>query len=219
MFRSKRNTPPPFKDDKEAEKREKQQKQIARELYRDFPEARALQDELKYQDKLLNRLGKAERKYEEDGDINKLIKEYEYLFITADPPCGTSSNMNLVKCYMKTGQNDKAWAYLNRLLQRKEAELHKIRFEQAKILTKEKKYADAILMHLLGYLAISEWSPAPQQEALIKKVTPLIKKLKWDESVANDLASILETHVNNKDFDAASMVKAYRNYSNYLSKK
>lgn len=165
MFRSKRNTPPPFKADKEAEKREKQQKQIARELYRDFPESKALQDSLKYQDKLLDRLAKAEKKYEKDKNLDALIKEYEYLFIICQPSCCSSHIIKLPDLYMKAGQSDKAWGFLNRLLQTKEAELHKIRFEQAKILTKEKKYADAILMHLLGYLAISEWSPAPQQEA------------------------------------------------------
>ena len=218
MFRSKRNTPPPFKPKVEDE-HEKLRKQVEADLCRIDPDYKAFKEREAYQNKLFKRLAKAEEKYEQDGDVNALIKEYEYLFITADPPCSTSQNMKLLKRYLETGQRDKAWGYLNRLLMTGEAPLGRIRYEQAKMLYQEKKYADSILMHMLESLASSEYNRKLDKEHFFRRTKAAAKKLKWDETVMNDLASILETHIKNDNFYAGSLVTAYRNYYNYITKQ
>ena len=126
-------------------------KEIREEMYRNNTMGyRDNTDKLNYQQVLLDRINAASAQYKQDHDLDAVIKEFEYAFITSDPPCKSSQNMKLVDFYIKAGQNDKAWGYLNKLIVTKEAPIENVRFAQARILKKEKKYVDALEMCLLG---------------------------------------------------------------------
>lgn len=120
---------------------------IEREMYENNTLGyRDLKDHLDYQQELINKVNLANAQYEKDGDMDALIKVYEMAFYEADPPCASSQNLKLVDYYLKSNSNDKAWEYLNFLYLGSYAPKEKIRFLQAKILKKEKKYLDAIDM-------------------------------------------------------------------------
>ena len=61
--------------------------------------------------------------------------------------------------------------------------MEKIRFEQARLLKKEEKWADAIEMYLLGYLAKSSWNRKFQEDMFVKDIKSSANKLNWDDSV------------------------------------
>lgn len=94
------------------------QKAIQKELYKKDPKYRATIDYLKHQQKLTDLMNSALERYKKDKDLDKIIKVYEKIFIEADPPCESSKDVDLAKYYIRTGQNDKAWGYLNLLLTR-----------------------------------------------------------------------------------------------------
>lgn len=168
---------------------------------------REMKDSLDYQNRLLSRVNAAQAKYKQDGDLDAVIKELEYAFIQSNPPCKTSQNMDLVNYYIKAGRNNDAWGYLNRLITTQEAPLEKIRFAQARILKKEKKWDEAIRMYMLGYLTKSKWNNTFQKEMFIKDIKSSANKLKWDDSQIDKLAQIVERHVKKKDYSEASLDK------------
>lgn len=175
-----------------------------------------LKDSLDFQNRLLSRVNAAQQRFREDGDLDAVIKELEYAFIEADPPCKTSQNMDLVNYYLKAGQNDKAWGYLNRLLQRQDAPLKDIRFAQARLLKKEKKWADAIEMYMLGYLAKSEWNNTFQEEMFIKDIKSSANKLGWDDTIISKLAGIVKGFVSKRKYDEKSLIQEYRKFYSSL---
>lgn len=113
------------------------QKAIEKELYRKDPKYRATTDYLKQQQKLLDLMNSALEGYKKDKDLDKIIKVYEKIFIEADPPCESSKDVDLAKYYIRAGQNDKAWSYLNLLLTRPRTNERNIRQQQIRILKKE----------------------------------------------------------------------------------
>ena len=174
------------------------------------------QDALAYQNALLDRVNTAQQKYKEDGDIEAVIKELEYAFIEADPPCQSSQYLDLINYYIKANKNDKAWAYLNRLLMKNEAPLKDIRFSQARILKKEKKWMYAIEMYMLGYLAKSQWNNNFQRDMFIKDIKSSANKLSWDDTVIDSLAQMVATQVQKKKYDEDELIKKYRDFCSSL---
>lgn len=174
-------------------------------------------DSLNYQNALLERVNAAQERYKKDNDLDAVIKELEFAFIESDPPCRTSQCMDLVKYYSKAGQNNKAWSYLNHLLMKKAASLESIRFEQAKLLKKEKKWADAIEMYMLGYLASTNRIAFPK-EKFIKDVKSSANKLGWDDNTVNRLAQIIEKQAKGKNFSERSLSQEYRKFYDSLNK-
>lgn len=171
---------------------------------------RDMKDSLDYQDALLSRVNAAQKKFREDGCLDAVIKELEYAFITSNPPCKTSQNMDLAGYYIRAGQSDKAWGYLNRLIMTGQAPLEKIRFEQARILKKEKKWADAIEMYMLGYLAKNQWNRQFQEDMFIKDIRSSASRLGWDDSVMKQLAEIVSSFVRKGKSDEKLMIREYR---------
>ena len=171
-----------------------------------------LKDNLDYQDKLLSMVNNANAQFEKDGNLDALIKIYEYAFIESKPPCKTSQNLKLVDFYMKAGFNDKAWGYLNLLLTSREAPLEKIRFAQGRILKKEKKYFDAIEMYMLGHLAKSEWNNTFHSDLFFKDVKSMINKVGWDDDDLSHLADIVSAHIKKRRYNESELIKKYREY-------
>lgn len=169
-------------------------------------------DHLDYQNSLLNKVNQAQERYKQDGNIDAVIKELEYAFITANPPCNSSQNLDLANYYIKAGQNNKAWGYLNMLESKLLAPTEKIRLLQARILKKEKKWADAIEMYMLGYLAKSKWNNTFQKEMFQKDIQSSANKLGWDNTKIEQLSLMIEKQVKQKNYDGSALVKEFRKY-------
>lgn len=169
-------------------------------------------DKLDYQQKLLDSINKANNDFKNNGDMDALIKAYEYAFIESNPPCISSQNLNLADLYIKNGDFNKAWSYLNRLIATNEAPIEKVRHEQVRILKKEKKYIPATDMimseHLLKYSNHTTFN----RNAFIKDAGVCTRALKWDESMLEDMADILESQLNKKDYDEGHLHDIYKKY-------
>ena len=179
-----------------------------------FPDHEAQQERLKYQTELLNSVNEANAKYANDGDIESLINVYEHAFIESNPPCHSSQNLKLVDLYLKTGQNNKAWMYLNSLIASQEAPMEKIRHEQSRILKKEKRYIPALEMIMSEHLFKYTNRNGLNREAFLKDAGVCTRALKWNESTLNDLADIVERQIKLKqsDYDDSSLHKEYETY-------
>ena len=178
-----------------------------------------LNRELKKQDKDLARLTKAEAQYEKDDDIEKLISVYEAVFITEKSTLVTQSRwFELVDLYLKTGQNDKAWAWLNQLAIEHPDYLYKIEDKRHKILKKENRLIDAMLslMASIGYSSGNAGPSTYYQEygkkKFLKNALPLIKKLKWTEDDLNCLEDILSSSIGKAKFDYNLLRKKYKEF-------
>ena len=188
-----------------------------------------LDEELAYQDKLLDIVLKARDEYSKGGDIEKAIESLEEAIVKAKPPLLRASGHTvfLIDLYKKTGQNDKAWGLLNSCLM--DASLYgaerlapsKIRLEMAKILKSEKKYSAAIEMYMLVFLhdgaAFHESYAEAHEEKFRKNIKPCLSKLKWDEGVASDLITLVKDSLAIGKSPAASeaiMIEQYRTYLN-----
>ena len=70
-------------------------KEIEQDLYAKNKSYRETKDWLDYQNSLLDRVNAAQKQFKEDNDLDAVIMELEYAFVTADPPCKTSQNRRL----------------------------------------------------------------------------------------------------------------------------
>lgn len=180
-------------------------------LSRVNPKYKKSKNELEYQDKLLTSVGEAREQYNTDNDIDKLISVYEYALITSNPPLRSDTHtMYLADLYIKSGQNDKAWGYLNSILFSHSELTGKIRLAQCKILKKEKKYVDAMQMLMLSYLFNSKWNNTFRDAAFVKDATPIANKLKWDSGKIDILAQIISNQVKRKNYDEGALIKFFQ---------
>lgn len=186
---------------------------VEREMYeKNTMGFRDTKDHLNYQNALLDRVNKAREKYKEDGDLDAVIKDLEYAFIEADPPCNSSQNMVLADYYIKANKRDKAWGYLNMLQAKQLAPLEKVRFAQARILKAEKKYSYAIEMYACGYLAKSKWNNTFQKDMFLKDIQSSANKLNWDDDRRDQVASIIEKAIKKRNYDEGVIIKQYREF-------
>ncbi len=92
-----------------------------------------LSNEVNKQNAEFAQLTTAEATYRSDGDIEKLIAAYEDVFITNKSTIVTQSRwFNFVDLYLKSGQNDKAWAWLNQLAVQHPDYMSKLRINDIK---------------------------------------------------------------------------------------
>lgn len=173
-------------------------------------------DRLDYQDKLLDEVNKANEKYKQDGNLDEVIRVYEHAFIESQPPCVSSQNLKLADFYLKKGENNKAWSYLNSLISTQAAPIDKIRHEQARILKKEKRYIPATDMIMAEHLLKYSNRVAFNRDAFIKDISVCTKALKWDDEMVNDMADMIVIQIAKKDYDDA---KLHSVYSAYLESK
>lgn len=182
------------------------QNDVEREMYENNVAGyRELRDGIDYQDSLLKIKHDADQQYEIDNDIDKLISVYEYVFLQCDPPLITSSDLALGDLYQKNNQNDKAWSYYNYLLQGKlNTSREHIRFAQAKLLKKEKKYLEAIRMYCFGYVTIAQDVHYFNENKFIKEIGVCGRKLGWTPEMIAELATLIKSKAINKRYSESS---------------
>ena len=180
-------------------------------LNRVSPEYRESKNDLENQEKLLASVWEAREQYKTDNDINKVISVYEQALITSNPPLRSDAHtMYLADLYIKSGQNDKAWGYLNSILISHIRLTGKIRYAQCKILKKEKKYVDAMQMLMLSYLFNSKMNDDFRETAFVKDATPIANKLKWDSDKIDILTQIISNQVKRKNYDEGTLIKSFK---------
>lgn len=162
-------------------------RQPRKKLYRNDSSFRKLTDDLLEQDQLLKIVNDAREQYSIDGDCEKAIVAYEKVMLHPTVPLKSNTHTSfLVELYMKAGQNDKAWGFLNSLIGTDRLPIEKIRSYQAKILKKENRHKEAIEMIMLEYLAKAECNRTFNREAFIKAIKPSTNKSELDDSFAQD---------------------------------
>lgn len=174
---------------------------------------RDLKDGLDYEDRLLSRVHTALERYRKDGDIDSLIAEYEYVLIESNPPCHSVPPKKLVDLYIKAGKNDKAWGYLNSLILKFPDSVGWIRFEQARILKKEKRYLEALEMYCFGYLDKSKWNNTFQANMFLKDAKSSANKLGWSQEKLERLSKIIEKQVKRKDYTEQNMKRLFLTFA------
>ncbi|MBE5807052.1 MAG: hypothetical protein E7317_01755 [Clostridiales bacterium] len=163
-------------------------------------------------DKLIDLLNRAREQYRQDGNIDKLIKGYEAVLIQATKPVHSPSvAMQLVDLYVKNGQNDKAWGYMNSLLARSDYVVprDKIRLAQSKILKKEKKYTEASEMLILAYIAKAQ-NQAYDVSAFEKDIKPIARKIGLDDVKIQELVSLVDGLVRRDVTNEQAVIKSFK---------
>lgn len=177
----------------------------------DLPEIKPIQDIVKQQDKCYRILDQAASKYENDGDIDSLLSVYQKIFFDSGIELHSQTKAFYpVEICIKNGWNDKAWAYLNRLLSLSDIPVSKIRFYQGKILKKEKKYLDAVEMYMLGHLAKSEWNNTYNENLFLKDIKSCANKLKWDSDMMCCLSDLIQQQVCRRNYAEDTLIRSYR---------
>ena len=164
-----------------------------------------------YHDKLYKRIGEIHAKYAGGSNNAEYMQELENI-IQTDPESESSVWDALLKLYIDDKQYNKAWAYSNKLILNSNVPTEKVRHEQVRILKKEKKYIPATDMimaeHLLKYSNRINFN----RNAFIKDAGVCTRVLKWDESMLEDMANILETQLKKKDYDEGHLHNSYKKY-------
>lgn len=174
------------------------------------PAIKRSQDIVKKQDQCYRTLDQAALKYEQNGDIDSLLSVYQKIFFDSGIELHSQTKAFYpVEICIKNGWNDKAWAYLNRLLSLSDIPVSKIRFYQGKILKKEKKYLDAIEMYMFGYLAKSQWNNTFQPDMFKKEIQSSAKRLSWTSNQVDYLSDLIQSQVNKKDYSELHLRKLY----------
>ena len=176
------------------------------------PGFKKTKSDLEHQDKLLASVWEAREQYKVDNNIDKLIAAYEYAMIEAKPPLknAQSHTMYLAELYIKNNQNDKAWDYLNSILLSHIDLTHKIRFLQCKILKKEKRFVDAMIMLMMGHLFKAQINATFAKDAFIKEATPIANKLGLNNDNVEYLAYLIENQVKHRNYDEQTLRSSYK---------
>lgn len=177
-------------------------------------------ERLDAENKILAIYNKANQQYKKDQDIDTLITEYEKAFTQTELLPAHNGRIKLVKLYVKTNQNDKAWGYLNQAIlynSNNPTMMGSIRLEMFKILRKEEKFKDAVEMLMLGYMNYSwrydnKWtSKYFDKEGFEKDIKTTAKKLGWDDDKIQQLEKIIVEIVDStKRSKEGALIKEYR---------
>lgn len=150
-------------------------------------------------DKEIEAINKARKKYDDGGDINECIKVYSDILLK-----GTSWNsfnqwLSLVNLYKKAGDYDKAWQTLQQAqyysmtfgfsIQTMLYHDEKICYEEYKISKYEKRYFDA-LCELTEYYALKSNMQSGNKfnnEGFCKEAKTIFKKLNLSEECIDSL--------------------------------
>ncbi len=184
------------------------------------PTVDSLRQELAQQDKHIELLLKAEKAFETDNDVNKLIAVYEDVFIKQKSTLNSQSRwFKLVDLYLKVGQNNKAWGWLNELAITHPEHTNKIEEKRYKILKKEGKHLMDAMFHLMSSIGHSQGNAgyvAYYQEfgrnKFLKEAPSLIKKLKWDDTDLATLEAMLASTISINKFDYDKLRKLFKEY-------
>lgn len=157
---------------------------------------------LKQQDALLQDILSAKTDFKNQPD--KLIPIYEKAFFAEPPLFNAQSHVvDLCKLYLKTGQNQKCWSFLNLLsLGKHGVPMEKIRYMQGMQLKKEGKHLDAIRSYMASYMYKLEYNQMPQGDKFAKDIKASVKALGWNEDTAGYLFSIVQHSTSEKELQS-----------------
>lgn len=154
----------------------------------------------------------AEEKYKTDKNPEPAILEIESAYKTYSISFFAPHYVNLlVKLYVETGQNNKAWEFLNSLLLNPNAKESIIRGEQAWLLKKEKRHKDAVEMFLYQHLANAK-EGFFSDSALMKDIGVSVRALKWTSDDQEEIANIVKRQVDSKKYDSGIVHKEYAEF-------
>ena len=203
------------------------QKTVKQEMMDNDSSYAKLSKELEHQDKLLKTVLKAREDYAQDGDIQKAIEVLEQAIVKEKPPLlnAEGHTVFLINLYKKAGLNDRAWGLLNdcildpgRYGERRRLSQEKIHLEMAKILKSEKRYSYAIEMYMASHLYRAQWTEF-DEERFQKDIRVCISKLKWDESIEQDIVTILKNCISSGEKSYIARIKLSDQYRAYLDEK
>lgn len=181
--------------------------------------AQGIHQKVEKQNIELTRLVKAEEAYDNDKDVDKLIAEYEDVFITQKSTLNSQSRwFKLVDLYLRTGQKDKAWAWLNQLAIQHPECLSKIEDKRYRILNSEGRLLDAMLS-LMASIGYAEGNNGPMEyyqmygrNRFLKAAPSLIKKLKWSTNDLNLLEAMLASCIGETKFNFSALRGKYKRF-------
>lgn len=168
--------------------------------------------EQKYQDQLLQRVNTARERYDRDGNVDAAIREYEYAFVTAAPPCISSQCTKLVDLYMKAGKTDSAWSYLNLLSSRKGVHKDWVRLYQAKILKKEEKDKDSIDLYMRGHLLKAKSYGSFTRSTFLRDISGPARRLGLSKDDKEQLANIVDGQIRRGIFTEQAIRQKYKEF-------
>lgn len=136
--------------------------------------------------------------------LEKRIEVYERILPSAHFNA-FNQRLALSSLYLKAGQNDKAWGYLNQLYQSELAGIHfaanapKIRKQQYAVLKADGKYAQAIEMLLCSFLLSGSYG----QTSINREFLPTAKKAGFSHEQTEKLLRYLDSVIGKKCNEAA----------------
>lgn len=142
------------------------------------------------------RLQSARAALSESGDLEAAIAEYEAAIEDFGDQNMDSHRMHLASCYIKAGQFDKAWGYLNMLMVKYPHLTPKVHKEQVRILKKEKRWSEAMRCLLEYYIDRCIFGiPGFNKKAFLKDLSPIANKLGLDEDEREYFAYLLDRQI------------------------
>jgi tetratricopeptide (TPR) repeat protein len=163
-----------------------------------FINSKSLQDELKKQDKQYASMRKA-KELADNGEVKEAICILEKIMYKDGMVVrGVTWPFILADIYYRNNMLDDCWKYLNFLFTEFPNVQDKTRAMQAKILKKEKKYIDGLVMKMSSMLIrYTKVSYKPSQEKINKELNAFIKKAKLEDK-RSDILALYNKHVKNK---------------------
>ena len=162
---------------------------------------------IKDSNKVIKECQKADGEYNKDGDIKKRISVYEQYCLQKPQWNCFNFCYALAEMYIKAGENDKAWGYLNMLYSwTTDANCviygydSKVRHSQFKLLKAEKRFKEAMVMLVSSYVlnAYGAQGTYFNKGKFIKEAKTTAKGLGFSEEELKGLADKLEFEIMNK---------------------
>lgn len=182
---------------------------------------RAVKDRVDYHDALYKRIGELKTKYVNDSNSAEYISELEKL-IKDDPESENIIWSSLLDMYIKERDFNKAWGYTNKLLSKPNITKSDVYHAQVRILKKEKRDILALDALMAEYLTKYSQQNHFNRTAFTKDAGVCTRALKWDETMLNDIADMVEKQLKRKNYNEVTLhnsFKAYLQSKNILDKE
>ncbi|MBR1798104.1 MAG: hypothetical protein IJ757_08900 [Clostridiales bacterium] len=175
-------------------------------------------------DKVIAACQKADAEYNKDHDLDKRLAVYEKYFLKKPEWNGFNFCLSLATMYVKSGQNDKAWGYLNQLFIWTiepgpiNGYAYKVRYEQFKILKSEKRFKDAMVMLVSSNILNSEAMVKPyfNKDKFLKDAKTTAKGIGFSEDSLEEFANRLEKGIISKNLKDSTAQRFCSDYYNYI---
>ena len=183
---------------------------------------------LENSDKAIAECQKAYEQYNKDGDLGKLISVYEKFFL--QKPQWNSFNFcgALADMYIKAGENDKAWSYLNLLYTwtiDPKCNVHgydgEVRYLQFKLLKSEKRFREALIMLVSSYVLKAypfQGTVHFNKKRFMKEAKTTAKGIGFSDEDLNRFADKLENELKKKKLTERNVKTLCNSFYSTLNK-